>query len=318
MPEAVLDKKINEKVEARALSPKLAWPTIAFMLGVWATHFALIWFAVTGGGAYWPYTIALGFLSYLHYTYIHEAIHGNILPKGRRNRFIQDCLGWVGSIAMIANWPMLSRTHKAHHSHTNTEHDPDIFLKLPFSLLLVRVFFTCVFLMFPMALLKLIIRDRSMARGYINADTIMTKKEKIGHYAGNFLMLGVFWTAVFMGYAREAFLLWYIPGVLGFATLAILISWLPHYPFDRSDRYGVARNMGRSWLNPLFMWQNWHLIHHMWPSVPFYNYERLQKRLEPVLNEKQARDKDGVMPRHGKVQRKVPAAKGPPSPQPAE
>lgn len=311
--------QIDERAEARALSPQTAWPTLLFIAGVWGAHAGLIYLAVTSGGAYWPFTIALGFLSYLHYTYIHEAIHGNILPKGRVNRYIQDGFGWVGAIAMIANWPMLSRTHKGHHSHTNTDNDPDIFLKLPFPLLIIRVVATCVFLMVPMILLKVIIWDRSLARGYINADTIMTRAEKIGHYGGNLIMLGVFWTAVFMGYAREAFLLWYIPGVIGFATLAILISWLPHYPFDRADRYGVARNMGHSWLNPVFMWQNWHLIHHMWPSVPFYNYERLGKRLEPVLIEKQARDKDGILPKYGKVQRGVPATTEPPQKmQPAE
>ena len=29
--------------------------------------------------------------------------------------------------------------------------------------------------------------------------------------------------------------------------------------------------------------QNLHLMHHLWPSVPFYNYARLYRRLRPAL-----------------------------------
>jgi fatty acid desaturase len=33
----------------------------------------------------------------------------------------------------------------------------------------------------------------------------------------------------------------------------------------------------------LLLQQNLHLMHHLWPSVPFYNYDRLFRALRPVL-----------------------------------
>ena len=33
----------------------------------------------------------------------------------------------------------------------------------------------------------------------------------------------------------------------------------------------------------LLLQQNLHLVHHLWPSVPFYNYAKLFHRLRPVL-----------------------------------
>jgi fatty acid desaturase len=36
----------------------------------------------------------------------------------------------------------------------------------------------------------------------------------------------------------------------------------------------------------LTLQQNLHLMHHLWPSVPFYNYGRLYARLRPALVEK--------------------------------
>lgn len=294
---------INEKAEARALSPDIAWPTLAYIALIWTVHGALLWYGLNNTAVLWPVTLGLGVLAYLHYTYIHEAIHGNILPKGRTFRLIQDGLGWVGCLAMFANWPLLSRTHKGHHSHTNTDHDPDIFVKLPFPLLIVRIMATMVFLLVPMVLLKLVIRDRSLKRGYINADTIMTRAERIGNTVANLVMVGTVWTLVFAGYGKEVLLLWYLPGAIGYAILAVFLQWIPHYPFDSADRYMSSRNVGHSWLNPIMMMQNWHLMHHLWPSVPFYNYQRLHARLEPVLEEKGARHLDGFLPRHGRVER---------------
>ncbi len=295
--------EINEKTEARALSPHIAWPTLAYIAAVWTAHGALLWWGLSGAAQLWPITLGLGVLAYLHYTYIHEAIHGNILPKGRFFRLVQDGFGWVGSLAMFANWPLLSRTHKGHHSHTNTDRDPDIFVKLPFYLLVIRIIATTVLLIVPMQLLKLIIRDRSLKRGYINADTIMTGKERIGHFAVNWLMVGTVWTLIFTGFGKEVLMLWYIPGAMGYAILAVFLQWIPHYPFDSADRYMSSRNVGHSWLNPIMMMQNWHLMHHLWPSVPFYNYQRLHTRLKPILVEKGARHEDGFLPRHGKVER---------------
>jgi hypothetical protein len=38
--------------------------------------------------------------------------------------------------------------------------------------------------------------------------------------------------------------------------------------------------------------QNLYLMHHLWPSVPFYNYHRLYRRLRSVLLEKGSRIED--------------------------
>jgi beta-carotene hydroxylase len=38
----------------------------------------------------------------------------------------------------------------------------------------------------------------------------------------------------------------------------------------------------------LWMYQNYHSIHHLFPRVPFYKYARLYSEIEAVLKEKQA------------------------------
>jgi fatty acid desaturase len=51
-------------------------------------------------------------------------------------------------------------------------------------------------------------------------------------------------------------------------------------PFDKTDRYNKARVY---WpvAHRVLLGQNLHLGHHLWPSVPFYNYRPLNDRLQP-------------------------------------
>ena len=58
---------------------------------------------------------------------------------------------------------------------------------------------------------------------------------------------------------------------------------VPHYPFDRTDRYGATRISLWPGGDVILLLQNLHLMHHLWPGVPFYNYRRLFVALRPLL-----------------------------------
>ena len=56
-------------------------------------------------------------------------------------------------------------------------------------------------------------------------------------------------------------------------------DWLPHHGLEDTqseNRYRATRNrVGLEWLfTPLMLSQNYHLVHHLHPSVPFYRYLR--------------------------------------------
>ena len=59
--------------------------------------------------------------------------------------------------------------------------------------------------------------------------------------------------------------------------LAWWFDWLPHHGLEDTqseNRYRATRNrVGLEWLfTPLMLSQNYHLVHHLHPSVPFYRY----------------------------------------------
>ena len=301
------EQSINEKHEAKALTPEVAWPTLAFLFVLAGVHWSMIWLTLSGAVALGWLVLPIGFTTYAHYTLVHESVHGNIV-RNRRYAWVHTLVGWYGSIMLFSTWPLLERTHKHHHSFVNTEKDPDIYVKLSLPRLLLRNLISTVLQPVPILLQKRVFRDSALARGYVNADQIMSRNEKVQHHVVNGLQCLIFWSLalgvfgwVFVGLVYGAVL-------IAMNMLIIMFQWLPHHPFSETGRYSATRNIGFTGWNFLFLWQNWHLMHHLWPSVPFYNYQRLYNRLQPVLEEKGARHHDGLAPTHGPVEPEARAA----------
>ena len=289
----MLQIAINEKAEAQRLTPEVAWPTLAFGAVVVAAHATLVGLALAGVGPLWAYTIPLGLNAYAGYTLVHESVHRNIVPRTSRFYRVHDVFGWIGSLLLFMTWPLLERTHKGHHSHANTDRDPDISVKGTFWNVTARFGFTAALIHIPMDLIRLVFKPTGPHVGYIAAQDEMTAGERRVHRIANWVMCMFFWSAILFGYAPEAILLYWFPAVIGAYLLTILFQWLPHRPFDQTARYLNTRNTGRNWLNLPMLYQNWHLMHHLWPSVPFYNYPKLYHALRPILIEKGARHNDG-------------------------
>ena len=81
--------------------------------------------------------------------------------------------------------------------------------------------------------------------------------------------------------------------------LAWWFDWLPHHGLEDTqteNRYRATRNrVGLEWLfTPLMLSQNYHLVHHLHPSVPFYRYLKTWRRNEEAYLERDAGDRDRV------------------------
>jgi ring-1,2-phenylacetyl-CoA epoxidase subunit PaaE len=75
--------------------------------------------------------------------------------------------------------------------------------------------------------------------------------------------------------------------------LAWWFDWLPHHGLEatqREDRYRATRaRVGMEWLfTPLMLSQNYHLVHHLHPSIPFYRYIATWRRNEEAYLERDA------------------------------
>lgn len=268
----------QEKRLAAGLSPQTAWPTLILAAALPLLFIGLMAQGLVGVLPLWVCALLLTPVSYAHYTLVHESVHGNLVPGHRKLRWVHQVVGWIGSLGLAAPWPVLNRTHVLHHAHTNTDLDPDIYVKGGFGRLIVTWIVMSLMNMIPLGLSRQIAPQR-----YQKLRLVLVGSEMMQATLFGLAMLVVLAAAIITGHLAQWFWLWFVPTRLGALLLNILFQWLPHYPFDRAERYQNTRIS--LWLggSSVTLQQNLHLVHHLWPSVPFYNYGHLYRGLRPVL-----------------------------------
>lgn len=274
----------HERGLARSLSPSVAWPTLALAAALPGAFVALAFAGLRGQVPLWGCAALLTVVSYAHYTLVHEAIHGNIVRRPSRFAWVNSLVGWVGALGLGGSWPLLRRTHLLHHAHTNSERDPDVYWKGSL-IRLARKWGKAILMSFvPLVALRLTHPKRLARMRAALGDPIVryTSMVSVAHC----FLLGA---AVATGHLLAYVCLWLAPTKLAMLALHILFQWLPHHPFEETSRYRNTRLSLWPGATLATLQQNLHLVHHLWPGVPFYNYRRLFTALRPVLDARGAR-----------------------------
>jgi beta-carotene hydroxylase len=95
------------------------------------------------------------------------------------------------------------------------------------------------------------------------------------------------------GYWVEGIALFCVAWLIGAIVLLYLFAYIVHRPHEEVGRYldtstvllPPSLNALLSWL---WMYQNYHSIHHLFPRVPFYKYAELYRDIEEVMEAKRA------------------------------
>ncbi|WP_317037339.1 beta-carotene hydroxylase [Nodosilinea sp. E11] len=197
-------------------------------------------------------------------TVIHDASHNS----AHRNRVVNALLGHGSALILGFSFPVFTRVHLQHHAHVNDpENDPDHFVSTggPLWLIAARFFYHEIYFF-----------KRRLWRNW----------ELLEWFLGRFivgLLVFVAWRFDFLGYI---FNYWFSPALVVGIALGLFFDYLPHRPFQDRDRWKNARVYPSPILNLLIMGQNYHLVHHLWPSVPWYKYQPTYEVMRPLLDEK--------------------------------
>lgn len=268
----------DEKRIAREMSPDVAWPTLALAVILPITFGGLAWLGLRGAAPPWTLIPILSLVSYAHYTLVHESIHGNVVASPKSLAWVNTLVGWIGSLGLGVGWPALQRTHVLHHSHTNTERDPDIFVKGTFAQLIKKWAVSLPTNFIPLFMLRFINGERYKRLGAILCTSDIAQVSAV-----TVAQIVLLVAAIATGHFVDWLCLWFLPTRFAILILNIFFQWLPHHPFDQTERYLNTRISLWTGGTFLLLQQNLHLMHHLWPSVPFYNYARLYRALRPVL-----------------------------------
>lgn len=248
--------------------PGVAWPTLM----VWGSCLAL-WTASTGlaiAGVipYWAGGLVNAVAAFAIFTPMHDASHRSV----GRARWVNEVVGRIGVLPLIGPFTAFRHVHQEHHKHTNDEDkDPDYWSGRKPAVLLPLRWMTQDFYYYAVYLKNW--KRRPVAERW---ETLLTL----------ILLYGSILVLCVTGYALPVLLLWFIPSRIAQTFLAWTFDYLPHRPHTitaAEDRFRASLILLHPLLTVVLLYQNYHLIHHLYPGVPFYRMARIWREQRDYL-----------------------------------
>ncbi len=254
-------------------APRVTWwrnPTLWIALAAIA-GWIVGWAGYLGGVVpAWGAVLSIAVANYLGFTVFHESCH----RTAHRRRWVNDALGWLPAILLTFTYPVFRSCHLQHHTNTNDpERDPDHWVAHRPRWLL------------PFWLVGTAVRYRVLCHRFGWSTPRARRAQKVV----DAVLLASLPVAWLTGHLTEVVVLYWAPTVLAGLVLFYAFDFLPHYPFDRTERFHDTRLQPGRVRHALLLGQNYHLIHHLWVSVPWFRYRQVFAELEPELRARDVR-----------------------------
>lgn len=248
----------------RALSalckvPRVAWRTVALLVAVLA---AWVGAGVAGATARLcaPAAVAVAAAAaFASFTVMHDAAHGTIA----RLRWVNAVAGHLSASILLVRFVAFRQIHRRHHRFTgDPARDPDRWTGLgPRWTLPLR---------WATADLHYVVEyDKRRC----------TPREDVAAWVSAAVLIAVVSGLCAAGYFCAVILFWLLPSRIALFALAYSFDYVPHQrPYCAPASQGaqlasfVIRGAG---LDTLLLCQNLHLVHHLYPSAPFYRCPRI-------------------------------------------
>ncbi len=257
--------------------PAISWPVVGIFAAAVAV-FAFSTWAALAEKLPVPATVLVSAAAiFVLFTVLHDAAHYSIST----HRWVNVAFGRVAMlfVSPLISFKSFAFIHIEHHRNTNDdENDPDHFVSgAPWWQVPVR------FPLMDVPYLSFLVRN---VKRRPRAEVLETV----------FLMgatVAVIVTCAFTGHLWTLAVLYLIPERVAMFVLAWWFDWLPHHDLEdtqQENRYRATRNrVGSEWiLTPLLLSQNYHLVHHLHPSIPFHRYVATWRRNEEAYLERDA------------------------------
>ncbi|MFN7317789.1 MAG: beta-carotene hydroxylase, partial [Microcystis sp.] len=206
-------------------------------------------------------------------TVIHDASHNS----AHSNRLFNAILGHGSALMLGFAFPVFTRVHLQHHAHVNDpENDPDHFVSTggPLWMIAARFFYHEIFFF-----------KRQLWRKY----------ELLEWFLSRLFVATIVIVACQFGFIGYVMNFWFVPALVVGIALGLFFDYLPHRPFQERNRWKNARVYPSPLLNLLILGQNYHLVHHLWPSIPWYKYQPAYYATKPLLDAKDCEQSLGLL-----------------------
>jgi beta-carotene hydroxylase len=261
---------------------EVAWPTIVLGVALGMSYVSTVVLAFAGLLSLWLAVPLVSLLVYLSYTVLHDSVHGSITGSNQSLRWLNRALGYMAAWIVMIPLTAHRYEHMAHHRHANDEvNDPDFHVGQMRNSLPAAI----------AAALRASVRQFSYyaEHRWAIAPTRQNVILCLEVAAALLPRLG----AMAAGYWVEGLALFVVAWLIGAIVLLYLFAYIVHRPQERVGRYLDTSTilLPRALHTPLtwlWMFQNYHSIHHLFPRVPFYKYAELFEDIEELMDAKGA------------------------------
>ena len=223
-----------------------------------------------------PAAVLLGFVTFSFTVLLHEVVHRAVFR--RRYAGANRLLAWLYALPSGLAPSQFERWHLDHHAELGTEErDPKRHYLTP---QIVRRWFKLLY--FTPALFPIYFRAAALEMASYPPELRgRLKRERIVVAAVHLLVVAAILAAAGGGTLLKV----YVVPVFFVFPVAFTINRLgQHYDITPEDpaAWGTIIKTNPLW-NFLFLWSNFHMEHHFFPAVPFYNLVALHRELKPIL-----------------------------------
>ncbi len=253
------------------------WPTMLLAVAVIGGFTAAPLLVVMDLLPLWGAVLLQVLVTYAAYTVMHDAVHGAIAGKSTSLRGLQNVLGYCMGFILMIPFSAHRHEHIAHHRHTNDpEKDPDFQVsdmgRSPLHAL--------------RSAYRLLTGQFNFYRQHCWAKASVS--ERLVYITEIVVALGARALFIAQGFWLEGLLLYVVGTLLGLVLLIYLFAYIVHRPHTDEGRYVDTSTIalsgpGNTLMTWLWLFQNYHSIHHLFPKVPFYKYKALFDEIEPIM-----------------------------------
>ena len=213
-------------------------------------------------------------------TLMHEALHGNLF----RNTFLDRWVGFALGVPTFFSASAYKVTHLNHHRHTRSEKDMDEF---SYACRTRRQYIALFYASFLVG--SILYMFAVPVKAYAMASRI-NRRRIVAEYSLMLLVYSIAVTFLFViGHAE--WLLWYWLGPISVAVILSNIRALSEHmgTLDEGDAMLKTRTVTSNRLVSFLMLNlNYHLEHHLFPAVPWYNLPKIHQLLKPMYESRGA------------------------------
>jgi len=278
--DSLSDKELDviERQIASKYMNVFPWGVVAWALGntaIWLALWPLVLFDVIPLWLAAPIATLNVMLAYLP---SHEAQHNIIARKGHPLRWLNELVGHVSLIPFGQPFRFLRHTHMEHHAHCNNPQlDPDYG---------VSTIANNKWSFFVNTLLQ-------RQPGSNSRDSYVETLERTGksHIMIDAIVYNLIYTVILFsmawsGHAIEVALLWWLPRHITITYINYYLSWMPHRPAEEQGRYKDTKAFKSRIGNIGSMGMQFHMVHHLYPTIPLTLTPAAFRELRPILQRK--------------------------------